>query len=374
MSATYGSVEQQLPRRPPAISVSTCEGIESYRDACSEGTSLTAVAEKRTSDTGSEDLKLTALALFLLLAAATLLTASPGGLPASRLAHEQAKLARKRQGAAASLVQASLQPATESIDVARSQLELSLLSYCDTADLKAGGFRGYVVEAPSNKDFRTIVSTDQEKKVITVACKGTSTARDWVTNLQVELSTTPFDPCAQASTAEGKAARVHQGFADAYMSAQDATRDAVAQARKQHPDYEVWVTGHSLGGALASIAALDLVAAGVPVTRLYTFGQPRVGDAGFAACMEEFVPGARRFTKGADPVPRFPRREWQYMHFQREVFESADGALFDCEGREDPRCTERYPLWVSLLSFADHERYLGIATAIPPCSRAGSLQ
>lgn len=55
---------------------------------------------------------------------------------------------------------------------------------------------------------------------------------------------------------------------------------------KQYKDYEIWVTGHSLGGAVASIAATwmlneydDIDADRI---KLVTFGQPRTGDTDYA--------------------------------------------------------------------------------------------
>lgn len=59
-----------------------------------------------------------------------------------------------------------------------------------------------------------------------------------------------------------------------------------------HPDYEVWVTGHSLGGAMASIAAAELIHfARVPAdqVKLVTFGQPRTGDALFSEAHRALV-------------------------------------------------------------------------------------
>ncbi len=56
----------------------------------------------------------------------------------------------------------------------------------------------------------------------------------------------------------------------------------VQQVLKQNPDYEVWVTGHSLGGALATLMATqfrldELVSA--DKIKLITYGQPRAGGA-----------------------------------------------------------------------------------------------
>lgn len=69
-------------------------------------------------------------------------------------------------------------------------------------------------------------------------------------------------------------------------------RDNFLSLIKKYPSYKVWVTGHSLGGALASIAASEMIARGeVDASRvqLYTFGQPRTGDVDFAAAHDKIV-------------------------------------------------------------------------------------
>ncbi|UMM21740.1 hypothetical protein L5515_003292 [Caenorhabditis briggsae] len=74
-------------------------------------------------------------------------------------------------------------------------------------------------------------------------------------------------------------------------------------------DYELWITGLSLGGALATvtssyIAHLDLF----PPSRikLITFGQPRVSDYDHSAWRESIFPYSFRVINGRDPIPHLP--------------------------------------------------------------------
>jgi len=74
--------------------------------------------------------------------------------------------------------------------------------------------------------------------------------------------------------------RVHAGFLSAFKEVSDQL-DALARAKA--PGQRLWLTGHSLGGALATLAAAHL---GTSVVQgLSTYGCPRVGDAAFASVL-----------------------------------------------------------------------------------------
>lgn len=99
--------------------------------------------------------------------------------------------------------------------------------------------------------------------------------------------------------------RLHMGFA----ASQNAVWPQLAHALNA-PGVRgkpLIITGHSLGGALALITALRAAGAGHDVRLLFTFGQPRVGDAVFAKSIEETL-GNRyiRVVYDNDVVPRMP--------------------------------------------------------------------
>jgi triacylglycerol lipase len=51
---------------------------------------------------------------------------------------------------------------------------------------------------------------------------------------------------------------VHVGFMLAWKSIRHDLMNAVGSLKEQYPDAALFVSGHSLGGALATLAALDL--------------------------------------------------------------------------------------------------------------------
>uniref|UniRef100_A0A914M9Y0 Fungal lipase-like domain-containing protein n=1 Tax=Meloidogyne incognita TaxID=6306 RepID=A0A914M9Y0_MELIC len=121
---------------------------------------------------------------------------------------------------------------------------------------------------------------------------------------------------------------------------------------RQHKHYEVWITGHYLGGALAAIAAAKLIQSkeiGPDKIKLVTFGQPRTGDSGFAAGMSKNLPFFNyRVTRARDLVVHVPPRTYEdYAHYKTEIFYDNDmkpGAKWKrcVEGDEDKDCANRY--------------------------------
>jgi len=84
----------------------------------------------------------------------------------------------------------------------------------------------------------------------------------------------------------------------------------------------LWITGHSLGGAIAVLAAMRLfreLPGGPTAQGVYTFGQPRVAKLGFAAAYQASPLWNRtfRFVNNMDIVPRVPPRVLKYCHVGR---------------------------------------------------------
>jgi predicted lipase len=79
--------------------------------------------------------------------------------------------------------------------------------------------------------------------------------------------------------------------------AEQGMPDKLMQMAADHPTYTITFTGHSLGGAAATVGAVDLaVRFGVERARLQvlTFGTPRPGDSSFAHLLHGSVGTAYR--------------------------------------------------------------------------------
>ena len=100
---------------------------------------------------------------------------------------------------------------------------------------------------------------------------------------------------------------VHKGFSSAY---DEMLPEQNKILNKNKP---VVVTGHSLGGATATVAALDLKTRGYDVHSLTTFGCPRVGGDSFGAAFGKANIPAFRYVNAWDVVPRIPKIDFQHV-------------------------------------------------------------
>jgi hypothetical protein len=106
--------------------------------------------------------------------------------------------------------------------------------------------------------------------------------------------------------AAGVGARYHRGFMTALADIWDPLFTAV-DAEMKKTERPLWLTGHSLGGALALLAAWRLLQNFISVFRIYTFGAPMVGNpTAVQAFDKEFKDQVFRFVHEPDPVPHLP--------------------------------------------------------------------
>jgi pimeloyl-ACP methyl ester carboxylesterase len=140
---------------------------------------------------------------------------------------------------------------------------------------------------------------------VVITIRGTEGIQEWVHDAEFLLVTCPFLPGAGHS---------EDGFTAVYMSMTttlDPKCPRVTQALSglnfPQPVTSVTICGHSLGGALATLLALD-VAANTAFKNLvvYTYASPRTGGPQFAATYNQVVPNTNRIAGRLDLVPKLP--------------------------------------------------------------------
>ncbi|MCP2258891.1 Lipase (class 3) [Streptoalloteichus tenebrarius] len=154
--------------------------------------------------------------------------------------------------------------------------------------------------------------------MIITGFRGTEPAKikDWLSDVN-----TPPSP------GYGGKGYVHHGFGAALQSIYPQVRQALEDLRDQ--DQTIWFTGHSLGGALAMLAAARLYfeKPNLRADGIYTFGQPRTCDRLLAAAHNEaFAARMFRFVNNNDIVPQLPP-EPAYHHVDAVRYIDSSGRL-----------------------------------------------
>ncbi|KAJ7214486.1 alpha/beta-hydrolase [Mycena pura] len=212
------------------------------------------------------------------------------------------------------------------------------------------------------------IARDADREEIVVSFRGTFSLKDAVTDAKVFLK--PFvSPGIELNNVN-----VHHGFLDAYNNVAYDVLGTVRAELQKFPTYRVVVTGHSLGGAIASLAAPSLKNA-LPNAdiRLFTFGQPRVGNDKYARYVEDLI-GVENIFRAVhtfDGVPTMVPLVWGYEHFATEYwqfrdpppFTSPHATVIRCDGGEDPSCSDSIP---STGINAFHTFYFGQVMAANP--------
>ncbi|WP_020567558.1 lipase family protein [Neolewinella persica] len=137
---------------------------------------------------------------------------------------------------------------------------------------------------------------------IVVCFRGTGSGQDWIVDAKL----------LKTSSIDGKG-RVHRGF----KSALDSVWDRIAMTLSTFDDNKkVYFTGHSLGAALAQLAAYRQAISGPnKVGGVYVYGSPRVGNRDYKAAYDGLLQDKTFLhINNTDLVPQVPPRILGYRH------------------------------------------------------------
>lgn len=147
-----------------------------------------------------------------------------------------------------------------------------------------------------------------------IAFRGTEGIKEWV--LDANFGTKPCPFLASAGQTE-------DGFTDMYESVAIGTAagsPSLVESLQGLPWKQtvetVTICGHSLGGALATLATLDIAVNSSPPyhnVTCYTYASPRTGDADFAAKYNQLVEDTFRIANELDLVPRLPLPPYEHV-------------------------------------------------------------
>lgn len=113
-------------------------------------------------------------------------------------------------------------------------------------------------------------------------------------------------------------AQVHRGFLAALDEVWPEVEEVLQEVTEQ--GLSIWYTGHSLGAALATLAATR-----IRPNALFAFGSPRVGNGAFAQLLDNVL--VQRIVNCCDVIPAVPAYSLGYRHVGQLHFITSTGQV-----------------------------------------------
>ncbi|XP_052778411.1 lipase ZK262.3-like [Mya arenaria] len=227
---------------------------------------------------------------------------------------------------------------------------------CIDAIYREGGFR--LVKAVAMrcddipffdyKECYAFMTVSEKEKIISMSFRGTNQGQQLLDEFLSVLIIPKVNYIGGG--------KVEEFFLNAYNKLYPCAKQSVLELLESYPDYEVVISGHSLGGAIASITATSLVYENIVRAQklsLYTFGMPRVGDKEFALRHDILLNNSWRVVHHRDPVVHLPTCSLGYgckipdgpFHAKTEVYYPSDYMGVNsyyrvCENNEDDYCSD----------------------------------
>ncbi|XP_030515757.2 phospholipase A(1) DAD1, chloroplastic-like [Rhodamnia argentea] len=167
---------------------------------------------------------------------------------------------------------------------------------------------GYVAVCQDRSEIQRLGRRD-----VVIALRGTSTCLEWIENLRATLT------CLHDhhDRTEDDTPMVESGFLRLYTSRtanfpslRETIREEIARVIETYGNepLSLTITGHSLGAALATLAAYDISSTleGAPMVTVMSFGGPRVGNRSFRRHLEKSGTKILRIVNSDDLVTRLP--------------------------------------------------------------------
>ena len=183
-----------------------------------------------------------------------------------------------------------------------------------------------VVEPTTESGATIFECTEEGDDTIIVACRGSATPKNFVTNLRFQLK-----PLSRKLLKDAKEqdARAHEGFQEAAEGLWERLEPNLMGGNKK-----IIFTGHSLGAGTCELTALHAAASsmgGVEPSQITTFGGPCIGDASFAAHVNYGALANTDITHIVheyDPILYNNGPLWERLGFERS------GSTLQCEPHE----------------------------------------
>ncbi|QNP95165.1 Lipase A [Yarrowia lipolytica] len=221
------------------------------------------------------------------------------------------------------------------------------------------------------------VALDHKHKEIILALRGTQDVNDWVTDLHLRLVELHPEHLG-VSNFNCRNCQVDLGFLKGYLHSFPAVDSIVQRLTEKYPNYQLVITGHSLGGTAATLFGLNYRLNGYSPL-VFSAGAPALGNKQFANFADRVFWGSQnpntlkvkerdikfcRMTHLGDFVPRFPF--WNgYQQMSGEVFINDVRGIYPpretlqrCNGQQNRQCSFGDQYRKLEMNFKPHSAYL----------------
>lgn len=205
-----------------------------------------------------------------------------------------------------------------------------------------------VINSTGNACGFTAYNPDEDEVLIVFRGTEPLSIKNWIDDLDTFY--TDYPACSGC--------KVHEGFYHTYLDIRATILSSAKRLFSKYPNSRKLVTGHSLGGALAVHASIDIINNFGEIDEYYTYGSPRVGNQAFTDYVNGKIKGNfnSRITHNRDPVPHLPFEKWGFIHIDTEVFyNEASSSYRICQKGEDENCSNGQ----LDLNVLDHLNYMG---------------
>ncbi|KAI8066529.1 lipase [Gongronella butleri] len=256
------------------------------------------------------------------------------------------------------------QASTQQVDTVYLRAQLAANAYCRNVvpgNTWSCPNCGAVSDAKIVKSFQSSLDdtngyfiTSDSLKTIFLSFRGTNSIRSAI--VDIEFVKTAYTPVSGTN--------VHDGFYKSYLEVQSTVLTTMQGLIQQYPNYNVEVTGHSLGAAQAVFAALDFFQRFNSLSPsnlfIYTYGEPRVGDPAFAAYVKSTNIPKIRVIHASDIVPHLPPMAMGFLHSGLEYWIKDNQSKLTQICNADFESKDCADSTVPFLSLLDHLDYYGI--------------